>query len=343
MYKKIVLLVVLCFLFTISCSSPSNPDNGNQGNNGDGGSTPPPITTPTEEELIAKYGIDIGQADAEISKQIEANLKAYYTEMGSYRVIFTGTTANYGDHESLYALTLKAALKVSSSMNIELDIKNINFQDGSVKTGMFSGEAVKNSENIVISFTFPENKITTIGVRAFESLYNTKEITIPDSVITIEERAFQNSQSIVKLTFGKNLKTIGKAAFLYIQFLSEVIIPDSVTSIEAEAFANNTIQKLQLSSSLEKIGMGAFINLEVEELTIPASVTSIGNMTFAFSRQLTTVTYLGTTPSDITSPGTGIFEGCDMLTTLKVPNATNPNDPKWTTFLGGKFTTVKQQ
>ena len=69
MYKKIV-LIMLCFLFVISCSSPSNPDNGNQGNNGDGGSTvPPPITTPTEEELLVeKYGIDIGQDDAIISQ-----------------------------------------------------------------------------------------------------------------------------------------------------------------------------------------------------------------------------------------------------------------------------------
>ena len=38
MYKKIVLL--LCFLIAISCSSPNNPDSGNQDNNvniGNGG------------------------------------------------------------------------------------------------------------------------------------------------------------------------------------------------------------------------------------------------------------------------------------------------------------------
>ena len=135
--------------------------------------------------MIKKYGIDIGQEDTVISQKIEENLKAYYTEMGSYRVIFTGTTANYGDHESLYTLTLKAASKINTTMNIELDIRNIDFQDGSVKTGMFSGEAVENSQNIVISFTFPTDKIKTIEMLSFTQLYNTKEIVLPNSVITI--------------------------------------------------------------------------------------------------------------------------------------------------------------
>ena len=348
MYKKIVLLVVLCFLFTISCSSPSNPDNGNQGNNG-GSTVPPPITTPTEEELIKKYGIDIGQADEEISKQIEENLKAYHDEMGSYRVILTGTPKDYSTYESLYTLTLKAALKVSSSMNIELDIKNIDFQDNTIKTGMFKGYSVDGTENIVISFIFPENKITTIGIKAFEALCNTKEIIIPDSVITISESAFYFSTSIEKLILGKNLKTIGDQAFVYANGLKEVIIPDSVKTIGMGAFSGPKIETLKLSSSLETIGYSAFDTTNIRELTIPASVKSIEMLAFAFSRQLTTVTYLGITPDAIrytlTQPEAhmGIFESCDILTTLILPNVENPQLSEWENFLGGKFTTVKQK
>ena len=122
-------------------------------------------------------------------------------------------------------------------MNIELDIKNINFQDGSVKTGMFSGEVIENSENIVISFAFPTDKIKTIEMMSFDQLSNTKEITLPDSVITIKEMAFQNSQSIEKLTLGKNVQTIGDQAFFTLEFLKELIIPDSVKSIGMAAFA----------------------------------------------------------------------------------------------------------
>ena len=309
-------MLILSLIFIISCSSPSNPDNGNEGNNG--GSTVPPPTGPTEEELIAKYGIDIGQDDATISQQIEANLKAYYAEMGSYRVIFTGTTENYSGHESLYTLTLKAASKINITMNIELDIKNIDFKDGIVLTGMFSGEDLGNY-GIVISFIFPENKIKTIEMLSFTQLYNTKEITLPDSLITIKDNSFVNSQSIEVLNLGNGVQTIGMTAFAYLESLKELVIPKSVTSMDAGAF--------NACNLLEKI-------------TIPASLTSIGYGAFSTCPSLTTVIYYGTSPDTINNKDALSF--CAKLTTLILPNVTNPVLSEWQNFLGGNFTIVKQ-
>ena len=157
MIKKI-LLVLLSVLVLVSCSNnATSPDNSNNDDNS--GVTPP--TGPTEEELlIKKYGIDISQEDAVISQKIEENLKAYFAEKNSYRVILTGTPKDYTQdvNESLYTLVLKAAVKVNTSMNIELDLKNIDFKDSSVKTGMFSGNIIDNAENIVVSFSFPTDK-----------------------------------------------------------------------------------------------------------------------------------------------------------------------------------------
>lgn len=177
--------MVLCFLFTISCSSPSNPDGGS--------------ITPTEEELLVeKYGIDISQEDSVISQQIEKNLKDYFTEKGSYRVIFTGTPKDYTlkVNESLYKLTLEAAVKVNSTMNIDMDIKNIDFQNETINKWMFSGYVVDGTENIFINIIFPQNKIKTIGNFAFTDLYNTKEIVIPNSVINIGSYAFQQANKL---------------------------------------------------------------------------------------------------------------------------------------------------
>ena len=192
-----------------------------------------------EALLIKKYCIDISQKDIEISKQLEQNLKAYFQEKGSYRVIFTGTPKDYGDQQSgnksLYLLTLEAASKLNITMNIELDLKNINFQDGSIKAFMFYSFDDK-YKNILISFAFPENKIRTIEKSSFFGLYNTKEIALPDSVITIKESAFMYS-SIERVTLGNGLQEIGTFAFMGVDNLKEIIIPDSVKSIGMQAFA----------------------------------------------------------------------------------------------------------
>ena len=341
MIKKILLVLVSVLVFASCSNKTTSPDSSNNGDNS--GVTPPAIDK-EEEELVKKYGIDISQEDAVISQKIEENLKAYFAEKKSYRVILTGTPKDYTQdvNESLYTLVLKAAVKVNTTMNIDLDIKNIDFKDSSVKTGMFSGEGVDNSENIFITFQFPENKIKTIEMRSFDNLSNTKEIIIPDSVITISESAFCFSSSIEKLILGKNVQTIGNSAFLYVQFLSEVIIPDSVKTIGMGAFSGPKIETLKLSSSLVSIGDYAFDSSNIIELTIPASVTSIGSMAFAFSQQLTALTYLGTNPSNINHKG-DVFIECTKLKTLILPNADTLDAGVWSSFLGGSFTDIRKQ
>ena len=203
-------------------------------------------------------------------------------------------------------------------------------------------EGSSSQETFTLNLIFPENKITTIKSLAFYSLNSLKEIAIPDSVTTIESEAFYFCSQLNKLTLSKNLKTIGNSAFLYAQALKELVIPDSVTSIGVGAFSRSFIEVLKLSSSLVSIGDSAFDSSNIKELTIPASVTSIGSMSFAFSQQLTTLTYLGINPNNINNKG-DVFVECTKLTTLIVPNAENDKDPKWESFLGGKFTDIRKQ
>lgn len=313
MHKKIILLI-LSLIFIISCSSPSNPDNGNEGNNG--GSTVPPPTGPTEEELIAKYGIDIGQEDTVISQKIEENLKAYYTEMGSYRVIFTGTPKNYSVDSSLSALILEVAER-NNINNIDVDIKNIDFKNGAIESNMFE-EGIGTYETIVLNFIFPENKITTIKSSAFYMLTSLREITIPDSVTTIEPEAFYYCSKLEKLILGNNIQTIGDQAFLYAESLKELLITPSVISI----------------------GMGAFANSGIIQITMPDSVKTVGDYAFTTSQNLTTFIYYGTSPNTINNKDALSF--CAKLTTLILPNVTNPVLSEWQNFLGGNFTEVKQ-
>ncbi|WP_157153765.1 leucine-rich repeat domain-containing protein [Brachyspira murdochii] len=308
---KNILLILLSVLVFVSCSAEIISPSSNSSINGGGGGI-----VPTEEELIAKYGIDIGLEDSIISRKIEENLKSYYEEMGSYRVIFTGTPKeSYNNNiSSLSFLTSEAAKKIQA-LNVVIDIFNVDFTDGIIKRDMFADGNIPN-ETVILNFIFPENKITTIETFAFNYLIALKEISIPNSVITIENDAFQYCSKLEKLILGNNVQTIGDSAFVYAESLKELIIPESVTSI----------------------GMGAFANSGIIQT---ASLKTIGHYAFTTSPNLTTVIYYGTSPTTINNNNAFLY--CVNLKTLIVPNADNPNDPAWKTFLGANFTTVTKQ
>ncbi|MEI0611072.1 leucine-rich repeat domain-containing protein [Brachyspira pilosicoli] len=307
MYKKIVLL--LCFLAVISCSNPTSPEKQEDNNQN--------IIPPATEEELRIYGVDISQNDDVIMNKIETNLKSYFKEKGVYKVILKGKAkTSYSQETSLSFLVYTAAKKLYLN-NIIVDISGIDYNDSSIKSYMFA-EGIGSQEDVIFTFVFPENKITVIKSYAFHMLSSLKELTIPNSVTSIEKDAFWQCTKLEKLTLGNSLKIIGDSAFLGASSLKELTIPNSVTTIEASAFAYSGLVSL----------------------TLPASLTAIGNLAFSASLSLTTLTYLGKTPNDVTTVGKDIFVACTKLTTLKVPNADDITDSKWKSFLGWSFQSV---
>lgn len=101
--------------------------------------------------------------------------------------------------------------------------------------------------------------VRIIGSSAFYYC-NIAEVNIPNSVITIADRAFMLNGSLSILNLGENVESIGESAFQGNYFLENVNFPGSLTSIGPAAFYN--------SQSLANI-------------FIPSSVTSIGNHAFS--------------------------------------------------------------
>ncbi|MCB0463908.1 MAG: leucine-rich repeat domain-containing protein [Flavobacteriaceae bacterium] len=128
--------------------------------------------------------------------------------------------------------------------------------------------------------------VTEIGNYAFAS-NNITSVTIPDSVININEGAFNNN-SINTLTLGNNVEIIGNWAFQY-NNLTSVIIPNSVTTISTNAFRFGTITNLNLGNNVETIGDSAFSDNDILSLTIPDSVLTIGDYAFVYSDNMTSL------------------------------------------------------
>lgn len=158
-------------------------------------------------------------------------------------------------------------------------------------------------------------------------------VILPDTLTTIGVRAFRYNK-IKSVEFPASVTKIGESAFNSNQ-LKKLVIPDTVTDLESGAFSANEITELTLSKSVTVIPAGAFsMNIRLDHVDIPDTVTEIGEMAFAGARltSLTipaSVTKIGrkafhlhhieelTIPGTVKEIGESAFEGTFKAITLK--------------------------
>ena len=147
------------------------------------------------------------------------------------------------------------------------------------------------------------------------------EIEIPNSVININDYAFQGLTSLNKVIFEENsqLTNIGNNAFSNCTNLKSITIPNSVISIRDNVFYNcKNITSIEISNSVTFIGSSAFSNCtSLVSITIPNSITSIGNSVFRECTSLESIEI----PNSVTSIGNYAFYNCTSLESIKIPNS----------------------
>ena len=145
------------------------------------------------------------------------------------------------------------------------------------------------------------------------------EYTIPDSVTTIGDYAFQDCHALKSVTIPDSVTTIGREAFYSCHALTSVTIPDSVTTIGDSAFIwCNALKSVTIPDSVTKIGHSAFNSCDaLTSVTIPDSVTTIEDYTFRYCSALTSVTI----PDSVTKIGDWAFSDCDALTSVTIPDS----------------------
>ena len=177
------------------------------------------------------------------------------------------------------------------------------------------------------SVTIPSS-VTSIGERAFESCRELRTVTIQSNATSIGSFAFFGCDSLVSFVIPSGVTSIGCRAFCHCRGLTSVTIPASVKRIEREAFMS--CDKL-MSISVEpdnpsyssRNGLlcskdGSILVAGVNgDVTIPSSVTRIGDGAFDGYGGLTGVTI----PSSVTRIGKRAFAICRRLTSVKIPSS----------------------
>jgi len=162
--------------------------------------------------------------------------------------------------------------------------------------------------------TVPDG-VKNIGERAFYDCRSLTSVTIPDDVTTIGNYAFLGCSSLTSVNIGDGVTIISDGSFAHCSSLTSIAIPNSVISIGASAFSGSSLTSVTIPDSVITIGRYAFHHCPfLTSATIGDGVTSISDEAFYYCENLTTVS-LG---KNVTSIGNDAFWSCPSLVSFDV-------------------------
>ena len=163
--------------------------------------------------------------------------------------------------------------------------------------------------------TIPES-VTSIGQSAFEACFSLDSLIIKDAATSIGASAFDGCSHLTTLSLGKNITTIGDYAFQRCSYLTNVTIPQSVTSIGRQAFYLTDLNTLTIKGPIKSMGYAAFAGCtNLTSLSLYDGIQTIGEGAFINSTSLEAVTI----PQSVTSIGASAFVNCSNLSTITIP------------------------
>ena len=183
-----------------------------------------------------------------------------------------------------------------------------------------------NANELTGSVTIPavvdEKTVVSIGKEGFKLASGITEITIPDSVKTIEFKAFSHCTNLNKINFGNGVEKIGDYAFEGCTSLTSLKIPKSIKSksgsIQGVFTGCDNITSIEFEEGLTVIPSSMFEAMKgITEITIPDSVKTIEFCAFDNCTNLNKINF----GNGVEIIGDYAFRGCTSLTSLKIPKS----------------------
>ena len=192
--------------------------------------------------------------------------------------------------------------------------------------------------------------VTAIAGYAFCDCYNLEEISLPNTLCSIDQYAFASCRNLKKVEIPAAVTSIGMHALIgcsslervYVdennnayctddsgilfdkamttlllcpqQYEGSYTVPDGVESIGDRAFESVTgLTEIILPDSVLSIGNATFSNCRITDIVLPEKLQSIGNGAFS-SSSITSLDLL----DSVASLGTNAFSDCEELHTIKL-------------------------
>ena len=174
------------------------------------------------------------------------------------------------------------------------------------------------------------NSVKSIGEQAFRNCPTLTSITVESGNAVYDSRnacnAIIETASNTLITGCKNttipnsVTSIGNYAFEYCSSLTSITIPNSVTSIGGEAFAYCTgLISITIPNSVMNIGAGAFYGTAWYD-NQPDGLVYVGRVAYTYKGKMLANTNI-TLEEGTLWIANGAFSGCTGLTTITIPNS----------------------
>lgn len=187
-------------------------------------------------------------------------------------------------------------------------------------------------------------KGTSIGYAAFEGCSSIERITLPDTLVTIDDRAFCNCYNLESIEIPYGVTYIGSYSFYGCSRLTNIPLPDSVTYIGQYAFnstayyndnnnwedgvlysgnylikANSGISgNYTVKNGTKVIAYEAFESCSyLESIILPDSLITICEQAFYYCSRLVSIVI----PYGVTSIGEEAFYYCSSLENIELPDS----------------------
>ena len=157
----------------------------------------------------------------------------------------------------------------------ETDFKYSVLENDTISIDKYIGNAAE----VVIPDTIDGKNVTEINHYAFY-FASVKEISLPETVLTIDYSAFAYCTELEKAVLPTSLKKLGGRAFFRCEALSSIELPSSLESIGSEVFRDcKSLRSLRIPPNcLTESSSELFVNSGIEVLELSDGITSIQSL-----------------------------------------------------------------